>query len=188
MSLDEILMDAEEKMEASVSHLRDEYRTVRTGRASTGLVEHLRVEVESYGSAMQLRELANLAVAEGNVIVIKPFDPSTLKDIQRAIEKSELGINPQSDGKLIRLPVPSLSMERRQQLVNHIKQLAEAKKVAIRNVRRDANKLLEGEKKSKALTEDDAERGEEETQRLTDEYCKKVDTLLSEKSKELMEV
>ncbi len=188
MPLDDILMDAEEKMEKSVTHLRDEYRTVRTGRASTGLVEHLRVDVESYGATMQLRELASLAVAEGNVIVVKPFDPSTLKDIQRAIEKSELGINPQSDGKLIRLPVPSLSTERRQQLVNHIKQLAEAQKVAVRNVRRDANKLLDSEQKAKTLTEDDAERGQEETQRLTDEYCKKIDTLLADKSKELMEV
>lgn len=188
MSADEILFEAEEKMEKAVDFLKQEFRAVRTGRATTGLVDHLRIEVESYGSSMSLRELANIGVADGNVILIKPFDPSTLKDIQRGIEKSDIGINPMSDGKLIRLPVPPLSTERRSQLVNQIKQMAETQKVNIRNARRDANKLIDAAKKAAQLTEDEAEAATESTQKLTDDYCKKADTLLAEKSKELMEV
>ncbi len=111
-----------------------------------------------------------------------------LKDIQRALEKSEIGINPQSDGKMIRLPVPPLSTERRNQLVGRIRQLAEQQKVAIRNTRRDANKALEAAKKAKTLTEDEVESGQEQIQKTTDDYCKQIDNLLAEKSKEIMEV
>ncbi|MEW6198208.1 MAG: ribosome recycling factor [Planctomycetota bacterium] len=188
MPLDDILLQTEEEMDKAVEFLKQELRAVRTGRASTGLVETLRVDVESYGSTMTLRELANLAVAEGNVIVIKPFDPSTLKDIQRAIEKSEIGINPQSDGKMIRLPVPPLSTERRQKLVARIRELGEQQKVSVRNARRDANKAMEAEKKAKTMTEDEVETGEAETQKLTDNYCQKIDALVAEKSKEVMQV
>ncbi|MBU0638420.1 MAG: ribosome recycling factor [Planctomycetes bacterium] len=188
MALDDVLLDAEERMETAVDFFKQELRGVRTGRASTGLVESMKVEVESYGAVMALRELANLAVAEGNTIIIKPFDPSTLKDIQRAIERSELGINPQSDGKLIRLPVPPLSTERRHQLAGQIRQMGEQQKVAIRNARRDANKALEVEKKAKTLTEDEVEKGQTQVQELTDDYCKKIDTLLEEKSKDIMAV
>jgi len=188
VTLDDIVLEAEETMEKAVEFLKQEFRGVRSGRASTGLVETLRVEVESYGTTMTLRELANLAVAEGNVIVIKPFDPGTLKDIQRAIEKSELGINPQNDGKMIRLPVPPLSTERRNQLVSRVKQLGEQQKVAVRNARRDANKLLEAQKKAKVLTEDDVKAGEEQIQKATDEYCRKIDVLVEEKAKEIMAV
>lgn len=188
MALDDILLEAEEAMDKAVDFLRHEFRAVRTGRASIGLVDTLRVDVESYGSTSMLKELATMAVAEGNIIVIKPFDPGTLKDIQRAIEKSELGINPQSDGKMIRLPVPPLSTERRNQLVGRIKQLAEQQKVAIRNTRRDAKKTLEAEKKAKTLTEDEVDSGETQLQKTTDEYCTQVDTLLRDKSNEIMEV
>lgn len=188
MPLDEILFHAEEQMERAVEHLKSEFRGVRTGRATTGLVDGLRVEVESYGTTMTLKELANIGVAEGNVIVIKPFDPSTLKDIERAIAKSELGINPMSDGKMIRLPVPALSTERRNQLVARIRQIAEQQKVAVRNLRRDANKAIEAEQKAKTLTEDDAEAGQEQTQKLTDDFCKKIDTLLEDKSRDILEV
>ncbi len=188
MGLDDIVLAAEETMEKAVDFLKQEFRAVRSGRASTGLVDTLRVEVESYGTTMSLKELANLAVAEGNVIVIKPFDPGTLKDIQRAIEKSELGINPQNDGKMIRLPVPPLSTERRNQLAARVRQLAEQQKVAVRNARRDANKLLEAGKKAKTLTEDEVESGEEQTQETTDQYCKKIDAMVEEKSKEIMAV
>lgn len=188
MPLDDILLQTEEEMDKAVEFLKQELRAVRTGRASTGLVETLRVDVESYGSTMTLRELANLAVAEGNVIVIKPFDPSTLKDIQRAIEKSEIGINPQSDGKMIRLPVPPLSTERRQKLVARIRELGEQQKISVRNARRDGNKAMEAEKKAKTMTEDEVETGEAETQKLTDNYCKKIDALVAEKSKEVMQV
>ncbi len=188
MALDDILLEAEEQMEKAFEFLKQEFRGVRTGRASTGLVDTLRVDVESYGTTMSLKELANLAVAEGNVIVIKPFDPSTIKDIQRAIEKSELGINPQSDGKMIRLPVPALSTERRKQLVGRVKELGEQQKVSIRNARRDANKALDSEKKAKTLTEDDVESGQEQIQKATDEWIRKVDQLVEDKSKEIMQV
>jgi len=188
MPLDEILLQAEEQMEKAVEFLKHEFRGIRTGRASTGLVETLRVNVESYGSTMLLKELATLGVAEGNVIVIKPFDPGTIKDIQKAIEKSDLGINPQSDGKMIRLPVPPLSMERRTKLAARVKELAEQQKVSVRNARRDAHKAMEAEKKAKNMTEDDVERGQEEIQKMTDDYCKKIDDLLAEKSKEIMQV
>jgi len=188
MASEDILLEAQDQMDKSVEFLRQELRGLRTGRASTGLVDSLKVNVESYGATMGLRELANLAVAEGNVIVIKPFDPGTLKDIQRAIEKSELGINPQNDGKMIRLPVQALSTERRDQLVARVRQLAEQQKVAVRNLRRDANKLLQAEKKAKTMTEDDVEAGEEEVQEMTDKACKQIDAMVQEKSKEIMEV
>lgn len=188
MSVDNTVSQAEQQMKKAVEFLKQELRGVRTGRASTGLVDGLRVDVESYGSSMTLKELGNVAVAEGNVIVIKPYDPSTLKDIQKAIEKSDLGINPQNDGKMIRLPVPALSTERRNQLAQHIKQLAEQQKVAVRNVRRDANKELDAGKKDKSITEDDCDKGQERIQKLTDGYTKQLDEAAAEKSKEIMEV
>jgi ribosome recycling factor len=187
MALDETLLEAEEQMEKAAEFLKHELRAVRTGRASTGLVDHLKVEVQSYGATMTLRELANLGVAEGNIIVIKPFDPSTLKDIERAIEKSEVGINPQNDGKMIRLPVPPLSTERRRQLAAQVKQLAEQQKVAVRNARRDANKALAAAEKTKELTEDDVESGEKQVQELTNQYCEQIDKLLEEKTKDILE-
>jgi ribosome recycling factor len=188
MAMDDVLLEAEEQMEKAVEFLKQEFRSVRTGRASTGLVDTLRVDVESYGSTMSLRELANIAVTDGNVIMIKPFDPSTLKDIQRGIDKSGIGINPQTDGKVIRLPVPPLSTERRNQIVGQIKSLAEAQKVSIRNARRDANKIIDTEKKAKTLPEDDADAGQEQIQKMTDDYIKKIDDLLAAKSKEILEV
>jgi len=188
MGFDDILLETEEQMDKSVGFLKQELRAVRSGRASVGLVDHLKVEVESYGTTMTLRELANIGVAEGNTVVIKAFDPSTLKDIERAIEKSEIGINPQNDGKMIRLPVPPLSTERRSQLVAQVKQLAEQQKVTVRNARRDANKALAAAEKAKELTEDDVKSGEKQVQELTDDYIKKIETLLEEKTRDIMEV
>lgn len=186
--MEAILKAAQQQMEKAVEHLRSEMRGIRTGRAAPGLVEGLKVDVAAYGSTMTLKELANIAVAEGNVIVIKPFDPSTLKDIEKGIEKSELGINPQNDGKMIRLPVPPLSTERRKQLVTRLKDLAEQQKVAIRNQRRDAKKALDAGQKAKTLTEDDVKRGDERVQKITDSEIAKVDKLVEEKTKEIMEV
>ncbi len=188
MAVDDVLLSSEEQMEKALDFLKQELRAVRSGRATPGLVDGVKVDVESYGSTMSLKELANVAVAEGNTIVIKPFDPGTIKDIQRAIEKSELGINPQSDGKMIRLPVPALSTERRNQLVQRVKQLGEQQKVAIRNARRDANKAIEAEKKAKTITEDDESKAQDEIQKATDKYCKQVDDMVEDKSKEIMEV
>lgn len=187
MSLDKIVRDAEATMQKAVEFLKQELRGIRSGRASAGLVDGIRVEVAAYGSSMSLKELATVAVAEGNTIVIKPFDPSTLKDIARAIEKSELGINPQNDGKMIRLPVPPLSTERRNQLAGQVSKIGEAQKVSVRNVRRDANKALKDAEKAKQITEDQVKAGEKKVQDLTDKYTKLVDAALAEKSKEIME-
>lgn len=188
MAMEEIEFEAEEKMEKAVDVLRHEFRTIRTGRASTGLVEHLKVSVESYGSTMELRELAALGTPEPSLILIKPFDPGTLKDIARAIEVSNIGITPVSDGRVVRLPIPPLSGERRQQLIQQIKKMAEVQRVAIRNARRDANKTIDAEKKDSSLPEDDADRCRENVQELTNKYEEKVDKLVKGKSKEIKEV
>ncbi len=188
MPLEEIEFECEEKMERAAEFFKSELRTVRTGRASVGLVDHLKVQVSSYGSTMALRELAALSTPEATLIVIKPFDPSTLKDIERAIEASNIGITPVSDGRIIRLPVPALSGERRQQLIQQIRKMAEAERVAIRNARRDANKQIDAEEKAGDLSEDDAERGRAAIQKVTDRYEKEIDRLLEAKTKELEEI
>lgn len=187
MTVQSLIRDAEQHMQKAIEFLKSEFRGIRTGRASAGLVDGLKVNVAAYGSSMALKELANVGVAEGNTIVIKPYDPSTLKDIERAIETSELGINPQNDGKLIRLPVPPLSTERRNQLVGRVKSLAEQQKVAIRNLRRDANKGIDTLAKDAKISEDEKKKAQDQVQKLTDQYAKKVDELLAEKSKDILE-
>jgi ribosome recycling factor len=187
MPADEIEFDAEEQMEKAVGYLRDELKTVRTGRASPGLVEHLRVNVESYGSTMELRELASISVPEANLLMLKPYDPSVLKEIERAIQSSDIGITPMSDGKVIRLPVPPLSGERRQKLLAHVRKLGEAQKVAVRNIRRDANKQIDTEEKEKRISEDDAERSKENIQELTSRFEGQIEAMVAAKAKELEE-
>ncbi len=187
MPADEIEFECEESMEKAAEFLRTDLRSIRTGRASPALVEHLKVTVESYGSAMELRELASISVPEGNQLVVKPYDPSVLKDIERAIQASEIGITPMSDGKLIRLPVPPLSGERRQQLLGQIRKLGETQKVAIRNIRRDANKKIDAEEKQKALSEDEADTAKDEIQKLTKKFEEKIDGLIAAKCKETEE-
>lgn len=188
MPADEIELQCEESMDSAVEYYKTELRGIRTGRASTGLVEHLKVPVASYGSTMGLRELASINTPDPTMILIKPFDPSTSKDIEKAIQTSDIGITPMSDGKVIRLPVPPLSGERRQQLTQHVKKLAEAQRVAIRNARRDANKLVDTEEKEGTLPEDDAERLRKTVQDLTEKYEKQVDALLEAKTKEIQQV
>ncbi|MBN1344647.1 MAG: ribosome recycling factor [Phycisphaerae bacterium] len=188
MPMDEIEFECEEKMDKVVDFFRSELRTVRTGRASTGLVDHLKIEVASYGSLMDLRELATISAPEPQLIVVKPFDPSTLKDIERGIEASNIGITPMSDGRIIRLPVPALSGERRQQLIQQIRKMAEAQRVAIRNARRDAKKLIDAEEKNGDLSEDDADRCRENVQELINKYEKEIDKLLDAKTEELKEI
>jgi ribosome recycling factor len=189
MPLDEIEFDAEERMEKAVDHLKGELRGVRTGRASPGLVEHLRVVVPAYGEdPMDLRSLATITAPEPAMIMIKPFDPTTVKDIERGIQQSDLGINPQTDGKVIRLPIPPLSGERRQQIVSQIKKMAEQQKVAIRNLRREAIQKIDSEKKSGDIPEDDAKRGHDRVDQLTKKYETEVESLLSGKVKEIEQV
>ncbi len=188
MPMDEIEFECEEKMERAVGFFRGEVRAVRTGRASTALVEHVRVNVEAYGGPMDLRDLAHLSAPESSMIVVKPYDGSIIKDIERAIQNSEVGITPASDGKVIRLPVPPLSGERRQQLVTQVKKMAEAQRVAVRNARREANKQIDAEKKDGTLTEDDADRCKENVQDLTKTYEKQIDETLDAKTREIQAV
>lgn len=188
MPTDEIEFEAEELMDKAVEHLRGEMKSIRTGRASPGLVEHLRVPVESYGSTMDLRELASISVPEANMLLLKPFDPGVLKDIERAIQASDIGITPMSDGKIIRLPVPPLSGERRQKMLAQVRKLGEAQKIAVRNIRRDANKKVETEEKENGLSEDEAEKSKENIQELIKKYEAQIDGLVAAKAKELEEV
>jgi ribosome recycling factor len=186
MSIEEIALEAEERMEKSVALLSDQLRGVRTGRANTGLVESIRVEY--YGSPTPLKQLANLSTPEPQQILIRPFDPSVVGDIVKAIQASDIGLTPMSDNKVIRLNVPSLSVEQRKKLVGRVKDLAEEARVAIRNIRRDANKQADQETSDKVLTEDDCDRCKEEIQSLTKQYEAKVNEVAEKKSAEILEV
>ena len=185
MTSDEILFDAEERMEKAVQVLQDSMRGLRTGRATPALVDSVRVEY--YGSPTPLKQMANITAPEPSLIVIRPFDPSVLKDIEKAILASELGLTPMNDGKLIRLAIPSLSGERRKQLTGRVKDLAEEARVAIRNVRRDANKHADQSEKDKVLTEDECEQTKEQVQDLTKKFESKVNELADKKSAEILE-
>jgi ribosome recycling factor len=185
MAMDEILLDVEEKMESAVEFLRKEFRTIRTGRASPGLVEHIKVDY--YGSPTDLRQLATISTPDATLLVIKPFDPGSLKEIEKAIFASELGITPSTDGKVIRLSVPPLSVERRDQLAAQLKKMAEQTRIVIRNARRDGNKDVEKEEKASELTEDEARKGKDDIQKLTGEYEGKVSEILEAKTKEIHE-
>jgi ribosome recycling factor len=186
MPLDDILLDAEMHMEKAADHLQQELRGIRTGRATPALVEHLKVDY--YGSPTDLRSIASISVPEATQLLIKPFSPGDLKAIERAISDSKIGLTPHSDGKQLRLVLPALSQERRLQLTGQCKQFAEAAKVAIRNARRDANKVLETEEKAGDVTEDEAKDGKEKIQELTKTYEGKVDELIEKKKAEIMQV
>jgi len=183
---DDILLEAEDKMDKAVEHLKAQFRTVRTGRASAGLVEHLRVDY--YGSPTELRQLATITVPDPLLIVIKPYDPGSLAGIAKGIQASELGITPALDGKVIRLAIPPLSEERRKQLVHQIREMAEETKVAMRNIRRDAIKHVDAEEKAKAMSEDDSRKAHEDATELVHSHEKDVDETLKHKTAEIMEV
>jgi ribosome recycling factor len=186
MPLDDILIDAEMHMEKASDHLLHELRGIRTGRASPGLVEHIKVDY--YGSPTDLRSIAAISIPEATQILIKPFSPGDMHAIEKAINDSKIGLTPHSDGKQLRLVLPSLSQERRLQLAGQCKQLAETAKVAIRNARRDANKILETEEKGGVVTEDEAEQGKEQIQELTKTYEAKVDEVVEKKRAEIMQI
>src|SRR3982751_1926002 len=164
MPVDDILLDCEEQMEKAIEHLRHELRTIRTGRASPALVEH--IHVDYYGTPTALKSIASISVPEATQLLIKPFSPGDMKAIEKAINDSKIGLTPHSDGKSLRLMLPPLSQERRLQLVGQCKTHAEAAKIAIRNARRDANKIVETEEKGKVVTEDEAKAGKEQVQEL----------------------
>lgn len=189
MPYDEIEFEAEDAMDKAVKFLKNEYRGVRTGRASPGLVENVKVKVSAYGdSAMELKALATITTPDATMLLVKPFDPTTLKDIERAIQEAAIGINPQSDGKVIRLPIPPLSGERRQQIAGQVKKMAEAQKVALRNARRDAIQKIDAEKKAGDLTEDAAKKGHDDMDKLTKKYEAMLDELMNSKTREVTAV
>ena len=185
MAADDILLDAEERMEKAVEVFRHALTGIRTGRANPGLVDTLKVEV--YGSATPIKSLASVGAPEPNQIVVRPFDPGTIKDIEKAIHAADLGLNPQSDGRLIRITIPALSTDVRKKMTASIKELAEEARVAIRNVRRDANKAADGEKTDGSMTEDDVESAKEDVQELTKKFETQVGDLAKAKEVEVME-
>jgi ribosome recycling factor len=184
MPTQKIVNEHKNMMEKAFEFLHSEFKSVRTGRASTGLVENIRVDY--YGTPTPLKQLAALSAPEASLIVIKPFDPASVKEIEKAIKNSDLSIAPISDGKVVRLNIPPLSQERRKQLASQVKQLGEQAKVSIRNIRRDANKKLEDEEKAKTITEDDRDHGKKEIDELTRQYTDGIDHAIKAKSDEIM--
>jgi ribosome recycling factor len=185
MTTEEILFETEERMEKAVNVFRDELRGLRTGRATPALVEHIRVEY--YGSPTPLKAMATISTPDPQHLIIKPFDASVLKDVEKAIRSSDLGMAPQNDGKMIRLQVPTMSGEQRQKMVQRIKKSAEDAKVACRNIRRDGNKQFDAAEKDKELTEDERDKGKDEVQTLLKTYEEKIQEMADKKAKEITE-
>lgn len=185
MTSDEITMDADERMEKAVSVLSNNLAGIRTGRANPGLVESIKVEV--YGSFTPLKQLASIGTPEPQQILIRPYDATTIKEIEKALVAGDLGLNPQNDGRVIRLNVPPLSTEVRKKMVNRIKELGEEAKIAIRNIRRDANKAADQAEKDNEMTEDDRDRCKEQVQELTKKYETSVNESLKTRETEVLE-
>mgnify|MGYP001484278473 CR=1 FL=1 len=184
MLVDDILVDAEERMEKALGVLKNNLAGIRTGRATPGLLDSVKVVV--YGSATPLKQLASIGAPEPQQLVIRPFDPSNIKDIEKAIVASELGLNPQNDGRIVRINIPPLSTEVRKKLVARIKELAEEARVAIRNVRRDANKAADTSEKDKIISEDDRNKAKDDIQELTKKYENMVGDLAKAREADVM--
>ena len=186
MTPDDILLEAEEKMEKTVQVVVNEFAGVRTGKASAALVENVMAEV--YGAQMRIRELAGITTPEPRMLLIQPWDATTVHPIEKAIQKANLGLNPAVDKKFIRIVLPELSEERRHEFVKIVRKMAEDGRVAVRHVRRDAIEHLKKESKAGTITEDDLQHAEKEVQKLTDDYIAKIDAHLQHKEKEIMTV
>ena len=186
MDPDEILLNTEEGMEKAAEYMSHEFASVRTGKASPALVEN--IDVEAYGSMMKLKQLALISTPEPRMLVISPFDSATTQAIEKAIKESKLGIQPIVDGKIIRLPIPALSEERRRDLVKTVKQIAEETRVRIRSSRREGMDALKKAEKEGGITEDNLKQSEKEVQKLTDDYVKKVDDSFASKEADIMKV
>ncbi|MGM0431216.1 MAG: ribosome recycling factor [Spirochaetota bacterium] len=182
----EVLKDAQERMKKSVASLETEYNSLRTGRASASLFD--KVKVDYYGQQTPLNQVANISIPEARLVVIQPWDRSLIGEIEKAIQKSELSLNPSNDGKVIRISIPPLTEDRRKDLVKMAKNIAEQSRVAVRNIRRDAIDTLKEMEKEKLISEDERKSGEQEIQKLTDEYVKDIGGVLEKKEKEIMEV
>ncbi len=180
------LAAAGRRMRGALDSVRREFSTIRTGRANPAILD--RIEVEAYGSRMPLRSVSNVGVPEPRLLTVTPFDPGTLKAIERAIDNADIGLNPQNDGKIIRLPIPELTEDRRKQFIRMARGYAEEGRVSVRNVRRDEMRDLQELKKMGEISEDDERRAEAELQQLTNEYAHRIDSALADKEAELLEV
>ena len=183
--IDEILSECREKMSKSVNALKKDFLKIRTGRATTALLDG--IKVNCYDTQMPLDQVASLSVPESRLIMIKPWDQSIIGEIEKSILKSELGLTPMNDGKIIRISIPPLTEERRKELAKLAKKMAEENKISIRNHRRDANDILKELKTEKEISEDDMYKSQDEVQSITDDFIKKVDEITAEKEKEIIE-
>jgi ribosome recycling factor len=175
-----------EKMEKTLEVLKKDLSSIRTGRASLSILDGLTVDY--YGTPTPLHQVATLAVPESRLITIQPWDPKLIPEIEKAIQKSDLGLNPANDGKTVRVPIPPLTEERRQQIIKHVHKRGEEARVAIRNIRRDGNDEIKKLQKEKHISEDDVKKSTEEIQKITDGHIKRIDEIMSHKEKELMEI
>jgi ribosome recycling factor len=182
----EVISQADEKMKKAVVVTGHEFGSVRTGRASGGLIE--RLQIDYYGTKTPLNQLATITVPEPQMVVLQPWDKGSIPAIEKAILQSDLGLSPTDDGNVIRVPFPALSEERRKDLVKLVKKLAEDGRVAVRNVRRDANETLKSREKEHEISEDDSKRAHDQVQKITDKHIAEIDALLQAKEKEIMEV
>ena len=183
--IDEIYEDTRAGMDKAVSNLKKELNRVRTGRASLSILDGIRVDY--YGTLTPLNQMATLSVPESRLITIQPWDVSVIKDVEKAIMKSDLGLTPSSDGKIIRISIPPLTEERRKQIVKTVHKTCEDHKVGVRNIRRDANDMIKSLKKDGDISEDDAFKAQDEVQKITDEFVKNIDDVYAEKEKEVLE-
>ena len=184
--MNELIKNTEEKMNKTVAVLERDYKSIRAGRANAAVLD--RITVDYYGAPTPIEQMAAVSVPEPRILMIQPWDASTVKDIEKAILTSDIGINPQNDGRVIRLAFPPLTEERRKAIVKDVRKVAEDSKVAVRNTRRDAMEKLKALKKASTITEDDMANGEKKIQNLTDKYCKEIDELADIKEKEIMEI
>ena len=185
-TVDELIQEANGRMDKSVEHARSEFATVRTGRASASLLD--RIEVDYYGTPTPLRQLSTVNVPEPRMLTVQPFDPSSIRSIEKAIQESDLGLTPSNDGKMIRLPIPQLTEERRKELVKVVRGMAEEGRVAVRNVRRDVMRHLEELVRNGDVGDDEERAAEARVQKLTDEHVHQIDELMKHKEAEIMEV
>jgi ribosome recycling factor len=180
----EIMKEMKRKMDRALEVLGQDFARIRTGRASVALLEG--IKVDAYGTAMPISQVASLAAPEPRLLTVQPWDTGLMSDLEKAILRSDLGLTPSNDGKIIRIPIPPLTTERRKELVKSTKKMTEESKVALRNLRRDANEQLKDLKKDKQISEDEAFKAQDDVQKVTDDYIKKLDALAAEKEKEIM--
>jgi ribosome recycling factor len=182
----DVFMEAEDKMKKTIEVLRKDFSTMRAGRANPALLE--KIKVEYYGTLTPINQLANISAPEPRLLTVQPWDKSVLAEVEKAILKSDLGLNPSNDGNLLRIAIPQLTQERREELVKAVKKKTEETKVSIRNIRREANDNIKQREKEKGISEDITKKGQEEIQKITDQYIEETERVLAAKEREIMEV